>query len=65
MVEHSAAEDPELTAAMIHALNQWMLEQWGYTYQDRLYMTRCSHWAWLMRRAASWNTFLTTAPRWR
>ncbi|EUA30706.1 amidohydrolase family protein [Mycobacterium xenopi 4042] len=39
LVEHSAAEDPELTAAMIHALNQWMLEQWGYTYQDRLYMT--------------------------
>lgn len=39
LVEHSAAEDPELTAAMIHALNQWMLEHWGYTYQDRLYMT--------------------------
>lgn len=39
LVEHSAAEDPELTAALIHALNQWMLETWGYTYQDRLYMT--------------------------
>ncbi|OBK68575.1 amidohydrolase [Mycobacterium colombiense] len=39
LVEHSAAEDPELTAALIHALNQWMLETWGYTYQDRLYTT--------------------------
>lgn len=39
LVEHSAAEDPELTMAMIHALNQWMLEHWGFTYQDRLFMT--------------------------
>lgn len=39
LVEHSAAEDPELTGALIHALNQWMLETWGYTYKDRLYMT--------------------------
>src|SRR5262249_7752171 len=37
--EHSAAEDPELTAAIISALNRWMLDTWGYTYQDRLYMT--------------------------
>jgi predicted TIM-barrel fold metal-dependent hydrolase len=39
LVEHSAAEDPELVVAMIHALNRWMLETWGYTYEDRLYMT--------------------------
>src|SRR5580704_8947957 len=39
LVEHSAAEDPELTAAIIHALNQWMLEHWGYTHQNRVYMT--------------------------
>jgi predicted TIM-barrel fold metal-dependent hydrolase len=39
LVEHSAAEDPELTQAMIHALNQWMHEHWGFTYQDRLFMT--------------------------
>jgi len=39
LVEHSAAEDPDLVVAMIHALNQWMLETWGYTYQNRLYMT--------------------------
>ncbi|MBX6387747.1 MAG: amidohydrolase [Frankia sp.] len=39
LVEHSAAEDPELVVAVIHALNRWMLDQWGYTYADRLYMT--------------------------
>lgn len=39
LVEHSAAEDPELTDAIIHSLNQWMVEHWGFTYQDRLYMT--------------------------
>ena len=39
LVEHSAAEDPELTMAMIHALNQWMLEHWQFTYDDRLFIT--------------------------
>jgi predicted TIM-barrel fold metal-dependent hydrolase len=39
LVEHSAAEDPELVVAIIHALNQWMLETWGYTHEGRLYMT--------------------------
>ena len=31
LVEHSAAEDPDLTVAIIHALNQWMLEHWGFS----------------------------------
>lgn len=39
LVEHSAAEDPELVVAMIHALNQWMLETWGFTHENRLFMT--------------------------
>ncbi|MCW2903677.1 MAG: hypothetical protein JWO67_5942 [Streptosporangiaceae bacterium] len=39
LVEHSAAEDPELVVALIHALNRWMLETWGYSHQDRLFMT--------------------------
>lgn len=25
--------------AVIHALNRWMLDTWGYTHQDRLFMT--------------------------
>ena len=39
LVEHSSAEDPELTAAIIHALNQWMLEHWGFSHADRVYST--------------------------
>jgi predicted TIM-barrel fold metal-dependent hydrolase len=39
LVEHSAAEDPELVVTIIHALNRWMLESWGYTYAGRLFMT--------------------------
>jgi predicted TIM-barrel fold metal-dependent hydrolase len=39
LVEHSAAEDPELVVAVIHALNRWILDQWGYVYSDRLFMT--------------------------
>jgi hypothetical protein len=33
LIEHATADDPELTLAVIHALNQWMLEHWTYNYQ--------------------------------
>src|ERR1700737_3866613 len=39
LVEHSSAEDPDLTVAIIHALNQWMLEHWGFTHANRIYST--------------------------
>ncbi|MFI7670394.1 amidohydrolase family protein [Nocardia sp. NPDC049526] len=39
LVEHSAADDPELTLAIIHALNQWMLEHWTFAYRDRIFST--------------------------
>jgi predicted TIM-barrel fold metal-dependent hydrolase len=39
LVEHSAADDPELVVAIIHALNRWMLDTWGYTHDNRLFMT--------------------------
>ena len=39
LVEASSAENPELTAAIIHALNQWMLEHWTFNYEDRIYST--------------------------
>ena len=39
LVEHSSAEDPELTVAIIHALNQWMLEHWGFSHANRIYST--------------------------
>lgn len=39
LVEHSAASDPELTCAIIHALNQWMFEHWGYVHENRVFCT--------------------------
>ncbi len=39
LVEHSSADDPELTLAIIHALNQWMAEHWSYVYEGRLFST--------------------------
>src|SRR5690606_29566491 len=39
LVEHSTAEDPDLTAAVIHALNQWLLETWGFTTDNRIFTT--------------------------
>ncbi|MCX2928753.1 amidohydrolase family protein [Mycobacterium sp. CVI_P3] len=39
LVEHSSADDPELTLAIIHALNQWMAEHWSFVYDNRLFST--------------------------
>lgn len=39
LVEHSSAEDPELTLAIVHALNQWMAEHWSYVYENRVFST--------------------------
>jgi predicted TIM-barrel fold metal-dependent hydrolase len=39
LVEHSAADDPELTLAIIHALNRWMLEHWTFDYEGRVFST--------------------------
>jgi len=37
LIEHATADDPELTLAVVHALNQWMLEHWSFNYQDRIF----------------------------
>jgi len=39
LVEHSAADDPQLQLAIIHALNVWMAEHWSYDYQGRVFST--------------------------
>lgn len=39
LVEHSAAEDPQLNLAIIHALNVWMAEHWTFAYEDRVFST--------------------------
>ncbi|HEX5588593.1 MAG TPA: amidohydrolase family protein [Acidimicrobiia bacterium] len=39
LVEERMRDDPDLCGAAIHALNQWMAEEWPFTYQGRLYST--------------------------
>jgi predicted TIM-barrel fold metal-dependent hydrolase len=39
LIEERMRDDPELCAAAIHALNQWMLEAWPYAYKDRIFST--------------------------
>ena len=37
LVEQGVEADPELTHAIIHALNQWMHETWSFDYQNRIF----------------------------
>ena len=32
-------DDPELTHAAIHALNEWLYEEWSFNYEDRIFTT--------------------------
>ena len=32
-------DDPELTHAVIHSLNEWMHETWQFNYEDRIFTT--------------------------
>ena len=39
LVEHSAADDPQLQIAIIHALNEWLAEHWSFNFGDRIFST--------------------------
>ena len=39
LLEERMRDDPELTHAAIHSLNQWMYEEWTFDYQDRIFST--------------------------
>jgi len=39
LVEERMKDDPELTHAVIHALNEWMYETWTFNYEDRIFAT--------------------------
>jgi predicted TIM-barrel fold metal-dependent hydrolase len=39
LIEERMRDDPDLTAATVHALNQWMLEQWSFNYENRIFAT--------------------------
>src|SRR6516165_11368605 len=37
LLEERMRDDPELTHAAIHALNEWLYEEWGFNYEDRIF----------------------------
>jgi predicted TIM-barrel fold metal-dependent hydrolase len=37
LLEERMRDDPDLTHATIHALNQWLLEEWTFNYHDRIF----------------------------
>ena len=39
LLEERLSDDPLATAAVIHALNQWMHEDWTFNFQDRIFPT--------------------------
>ncbi len=39
LVEERMRDDPEMLHAVIHALNEWMYEQWQFNYADRIFAT--------------------------
>src|SRR3984885_718107 len=39
LLEERMRDDPELTHAAIHSLNEWMYEEWTFDYQDRIFAT--------------------------
>jgi predicted TIM-barrel fold metal-dependent hydrolase len=39
LVEERLRDDPDATHAVIHALNEWMAEQWTFAYEDRIFPT--------------------------
>jgi predicted TIM-barrel fold metal-dependent hydrolase len=39
LVEERMRDDPDLAAAAIHALNQWLIDEWPFAYEGRIFST--------------------------
>jgi predicted TIM-barrel fold metal-dependent hydrolase len=39
LLEERMRDDPELTHVVIHSLNEWILEEWSFNYDDRIFTT--------------------------
>jgi predicted TIM-barrel fold metal-dependent hydrolase len=39
LLEERMRDDPELTHATIHSLNEWLYETWSFNYEDRIFTT--------------------------
>jgi predicted TIM-barrel fold metal-dependent hydrolase len=39
LLEERMRDDPAMTHAVIHSLNEWMYEEWSFNYEDRIFTT--------------------------
>src|ERR1700732_4955270 len=39
LLEERLRDDPDATHVVIHALNQWMAEEWSFNYENRIFPT--------------------------
>ena len=39
LLEERMRDDPDLTHAVVHSLNQWMHDEWTFNYHDRIFAT--------------------------
>ena len=39
LLEVRFTDDPELTSTVLHAFNRWMLDEWGFDHQGRIFAT--------------------------
>jgi predicted TIM-barrel fold metal-dependent hydrolase len=39
LLEERMRDDPEMTHAVVHSLNEWLYEQWSFNYEDRIFTT--------------------------
>ena len=62
LLEERMRDDPELTHAAVHALNEWMYEAWSFNFKDRIFATpvitlpiverACEELEWALERGA-------------
>jgi predicted TIM-barrel fold metal-dependent hydrolase len=39
LLEERMRDDPDMTHAVIHSLNQWLHDEWGFNHEDRIFTT--------------------------
>ncbi len=39
LIEERLRDDPDLCAAVVHALNRWMVDEWPFVYEGRMFCT--------------------------
>lgn len=73
LLEERVRDDPAAVHAVVHALNQWMLEHWSFNYEDRMFPTPVIHMGivdeaireldWVVERGAR-IVLIRPAPAW-